>query len=122
MQQSSTSDPEATCWIGGASRPVLYVQGSQGGKQWQHKAHHGSNLIAAPFGLHLWVCLQERVSAAEVRRRFQQDFGVHVWVSPLTSTRIDMSARGLTTVVRSSLHYYNTEGEIERLLEAARQL
>jgi len=33
-------------------------------------------------------------------------------------TRIDMDGRGLTAVVRASVHYYNTEGETDALVEA----
>lgn len=43
---------------------------------------------------------------------------IHVWVSPLISTRLDMEARALPAVVRASLHYYNTEEEIDRFLTA----
>lgn len=43
---------------------------------------------------------------------------INVSVSGLTSTRLDMSARGLEQVVRASPHYYNTEAEIDRTLEA----
>jgi selenocysteine lyase/cysteine desulfurase len=38
---------------------------------------------------------------------------INVSVSRLTSTRLDMEARGLTNVVRASVHYYNTEAEID---------
>lgn len=44
--------------------------------------------------------------------------GINVSVSGLTSTRLDMAARGLEQVVRASPHYYNTEAEIDRALEA----
>ena len=39
---------------------------------------------------------------------------INVTVSRLTSTRLDMEARGLTNVVRASVHYYNHEAEIDR--------
>lgn len=44
--------------------------------------------------------------------------GINVWVSPMASTRLDMEARGLSEVVRASVHYYNTEEEIEVLCDA----
>lgn len=43
---------------------------------------------------------------------------IHVSVSRAASTRYDMDARGLTDIVRASPHYYNTEAELERLVEA----
>lgn len=39
---------------------------------------------------------------------------INVTVSRLPSTRLDMEARGLPSVVRASVHYYNTEEEVER--------
>jgi selenocysteine lyase/cysteine desulfurase len=39
---------------------------------------------------------------------------INVTVSRLTSTRLDMEARGLTSVVRASVHYYNSEAELDR--------
>jgi selenocysteine lyase/cysteine desulfurase len=39
---------------------------------------------------------------------------IHVTVSRRSSTRLDMEARGLSSVVRASVHYYNSEEEVER--------
>ncbi len=47
---------------------------------------------------------------------------INVWTSPCSSTRLDMEARGLADVVRASVHYYNTEEEIETLCRAVAQL
>ena len=43
--------------------------------------------------------------------------GITIGVSSPSSTRLDADARSLPPVVRASPHYYNTEAEIDRLLE-----
>ena len=40
--------------------------------------------------------------------------GINVWVSEPDDTRVDFEARGLEGLVRASVHYYNTEDEIDR--------
>ena len=47
---------------------------------------------------------------------------MNVLVSRAASTLLDMTRRGLAEVVRASLHYYNTEDEIERFCEAVEAL
>lgn len=59
----------------------------------------------------------EAVPADRVRRALQAQ-AINVSVSRLSSTRLDMEARGLDEVVRASVHYYNTEDEIARLCES----
>lgn len=44
--------------------------------------------------------------------------GINVSVSRITSTRLDMAARGLDALVRASVHYYNTDEEIDRFVTA----
>jgi len=39
---------------------------------------------------------------------------VNCWTSPLEYTRFDMIERGLESVVRASVHYYNSEEEVDR--------
>jgi selenocysteine lyase/cysteine desulfurase len=51
--------------------------------------------------------------AAELARR-----GVHVIPSRRSSTLLDMDARGLDALVRASVHYYNTDEEMERAAAA----
>lgn len=43
---------------------------------------------------------------------------INVSTSSIVSTRIDMEKRGLPTLIRASVHYYNTEDEIDRFIEA----
>jgi selenocysteine lyase/cysteine desulfurase len=57
------------------------------------------------------------VPAAEVRRELASA-GVNTSVSGATSAQFDLPARGLSEVVRASVHYYNTEGELDRLMGA----
>ena len=47
---------------------------------------------------------------------------INTSVSTLQSTRIDMEARGLTELVRASVHYYNSESEIEQFCLALKRL
>lgn len=53
-------------------------------------------------------------SALQVTEQLAQR-GINISASRARSTRIDMAARGLDAVVRASLHYYNTEAELDRL-------
>lgn len=47
---------------------------------------------------------------------------INVWTSPVASSRLDMEHRGLSGVVRASVHYYNTEEEVERVVEELLQV
>jgi cysteine desulfurase/selenocysteine lyase len=47
---------------------------------------------------------------------------INVTVSPRENTLLDMQSRGLANVVRASVHYYNTEQEIERLVQAVQRI
>lgn len=56
-------------------------------------------------------------SAEHIRDRLR-GAGVNVSVSYATSAQFDFPARGLSAVVRASPHYYNTETELRRLVDA----
>jgi cysteine desulfurase / selenocysteine lyase len=59
----------------------------------------------------------EGVAAAEVQRRLAAA-GVNTSVSGATSAQFDLPSRGLSELVRASVHYYNTEEELDRLIAA----
>jgi selenocysteine lyase/cysteine desulfurase len=56
-------------------------------------------------------------SPADVKASLAQR-AINVTVSSRSSTLLDMDARGLPDVVRASVHYYNTDGEIELFCRA----
>jgi selenocysteine lyase/cysteine desulfurase len=47
---------------------------------------------------------------------------INVSVSPARGTLLDMQARGLREVVRASVHYYNTEAELDRMADELARL
>ena len=47
---------------------------------------------------------------------------INAWISGPSSTRLDMEDRQIPMLVRSSVHYYNTEQEIVRFCEVVRAL
>lgn len=48
--------------------------------------------------------------------------GINVSVSLAAQTRLDMDARGFDALIRASVHYYNSENEVQRFLEAIEDL
>ena len=58
----------------------------------------------------------ERSDRALARRR------INVTVSEASGTLLDMSERGLAAMVRASVHYYNSEAELERFAAAVAEL
>ena len=57
------------------------------------------------------------VSAQDVRARLSEH-GVNVSVSLVDYARLDLPERGLPDLVRASVHYYNTDEELDRLVTA----
>jgi selenocysteine lyase/cysteine desulfurase len=61
----------------------------------------------------------EQRDAAAIRAALRER-DVNVSVSPPSSTRLDAEGRDLPPLVRASVHYYNTEAEVERFGAALR--
>jgi cysteine desulfurase / selenocysteine lyase len=58
----------------------------------------------------------EGVEANELKNRLSRE-RINVTASPRSSTLLDSRARALPDLVRASVHYYNTDEELERLVE-----
>jgi selenocysteine lyase/cysteine desulfurase len=63
----------------------------------------------------------EQMTAAAIQAALRER-DVNVSVSPRSSTRLDAEARDLPDLVRASVHYYNTETEIDRFVSALRDV
>ncbi len=61
------------------------------------------------------------VVAEDVQARLAA-VGINTSVSAVDSARFDLAARGLPAVIRASVHYYNTDDEIDRLYETLSRL
>jgi selenocysteine lyase/cysteine desulfurase len=59
------------------------------------------------------------VSARELKAALARD-GINVSVSPTESTLLDSRERGLPELIRASVHYYNTEDELDRFVDRVR--
>ncbi|AKU97143.1 Cysteine desulfurase [Labilithrix luteola] len=57
----------------------------------------------------------ENRSSAEIKDLLHER-GINVSVSSVTSSPIDMAQRGLGPLVRASVHYYNTEEEVDHVV------
>ena len=57
------------------------------------------------------------VPAQQVQQHLH-DHGVNVSVSLVEHARLDLQSRGLPDLVRASVHYYNTDDELDRLISA----
>jgi selenocysteine lyase/cysteine desulfurase len=56
------------------------------------------------------------VEANALKKRLSRE-RINVTASPRSSTLLDSRARGLPDLVRASVHYYNTDEELDRLVE-----
>lgn len=61
------------------------------------------------------------VSATEIETRARQE-GINVSVSSPNSTLLDATRRHLPELVRSSVHYYNQDTELERFVELVKSI
>ena len=64
-------------------------------------------------------------AASRGAREIQQALAaraMNTTVSRAPSTRLDMEARGLTEVVRASVHYYNSDEEVDRLANTLNEI
>jgi selenocysteine lyase/cysteine desulfurase len=64
------------------------------------------------------VTFQKQSEGCRSLQRRLRALGINISVSTLASTRFDMQARGISELCRASVHYYNTEAEIERFCAA----
>lgn len=48
--------------------------------------------------------------------------GINVSVALMTSARLDLEARNLSSLVRASVHYFNTEDEISHFVQAVKNI
>jgi cysteine desulfurase/selenocysteine lyase len=74
----------------------------------------GSDLCGlVGFTLQGWRC-------SDLRDRLR-GHGINTWVMEASATRLDLEPRDIGELLRASVHYYNTEAEVERFcLELAR--
>jgi selenocysteine lyase/cysteine desulfurase len=61
------------------------------------------------------------VASADVRARLRRT-GVNTSVATPAFAQFDMAPRGLADMVRASVHYYNTEAEVDRLVHEVREI
>ena len=65
--------------------------------------------------------VKDGLSSDDIKTRLRAE-RVNVSVSPPSSTLLDTLARDLPPLVRASVHYYNSEDEVDRFLAAVRAL
>jgi cysteine desulfurase/selenocysteine lyase len=67
-------------------------------------------------------CFSVAGTSAELVQEQLSAGGVNVSVSPASSSMYDLPRHGLDAVVRASPHYYNSDDEIDRLLEVVQDI
>jgi cysteine desulfurase/selenocysteine lyase len=80
---------------------------------------HGWRDGAAQCGIVTFT--HERVGVADLVARMAAQ-SIVVRLNERSATLLDMEARGLEAVVRASVHYYNTEDELDRFVQALKRL
>jgi selenocysteine lyase/cysteine desulfurase len=63
----------------------------------------------------------EAMPAAELKSALARR-GINVSLSEASGTLLDMAERGLNAMIRASVHYYNSEAELERFLATLAEL
>ena len=61
------------------------------------------------------------VSPDEVQQRLEQR-GVNVSTMDASSAQLDYGPRGIAEAVRSSVHYYNDDSDLDRLVEGVKEI
>jgi selenocysteine lyase/cysteine desulfurase len=61
------------------------------------------------------------VAPDEVQRRLEER-GVNVSTMEASSAQLDYGARGIDEAVRSSVHYYNDDSDLDRLVEGVKEI
>ena len=61
------------------------------------------------------------ISAGDIRQRLASE-KINVTVSSGEDNLLDLASRGLTQIVRASVHYFNTEDEIDRFCAAVNRI
>lgn len=63
----------------------------------------------------------DSISPQEIKNHLSEK-GINVSTSPKSSTLLDMEERNLSSLVRASIHYYNTETEINQFIRVVKKI